>query len=74
MSADIVHRQDVRMGQRGGRSRLLLEARQSHGIIGQSWRQDLDGDIAAEPRIAHAINFAHAPGAEQAEHFVTANA
>ena len=44
--ADVVQRADVGMIQRGDGSRFALEA------LAESFRGDLDGDVAAEARIA----------------------
>ena len=36
-------------------------------------RQDLDGDLASEPRVARAIDLPHPAGTEQALQFVSAD-
>src|SRR3954469_12538598 len=59
---DIVNRQDVRMIQRGGRLGLAWKALSRRGIH-QVRREDLDGDIAAQPRVARAIDLSHSAGA-----------
>ena len=60
VDTDVVDGRDVGMTQRGRRAGFLLEAREPLGIRGKCWRQDLDGDVAAEPRVAGAIDLAHA--------------
>ncbi len=62
--ADVVDGGDVRMVQRRGRAGFLLEARQPLGIRRELLRQDLDRDLAAEPRVAGQPDLAHAAGAE----------
>ena len=72
--ADVVDGQNVRMVQRGGGARLLLEASQTLGIPGERGRQHFDGHVAAQAGIAHTIDFAHPARPEQSEHFVRADA
>ena len=63
------------MIERAGGARLLLEAPQrGRGRAANARRQHLDGDVAAEPRVARAIDLAHPAGAEQADDLVTAPA
>ena len=67
---DLVNRDDVRMIERGCRLRLLDEA-PAAALVGQAiGRQHLDGHFAAEPRVAGAIDFAHAPGTDWTEHLI----
>jgi len=61
---DAVDRADVRMVERRQQA-CFIEARPSIGIGEPHLRQDLDGDVAIERRIAGAIDLAHAAGAEQ---------
>ena len=44
------------------------------GVGANSGGQDLDGDVAAQPRIVGSIHLAHAAGAEQGHDFVCAEA
>lgn len=62
---DIVDRKNVRVIQRRGGARFLLEAAQSVGISRECRRQNFDRDIAHEPRIARSIDFAHAARADE---------
>ena len=50
---------DVRMVERGEDSRFALETRQPLGGTGQRLGQNLDRHIAAQSRIAGAVDFAH---------------
>jgi hypothetical protein len=68
--ADVVHREDVRMVQRGGRARLLLEAKQPVRIAAELDREDFDRDLAPQPRVAAPIDLAHTSGAEDSENLV----
>src|SRR5262249_52236162 len=68
--ADVVDGEDVRVRQRRDRLRLALEARERVGIGGQLRDEDLDGDVAIEPRIARAVDVAHPARAEVGEDFV----
>ena len=54
----------LRMIQRGEDLRFALEAREPLGIGDERVGQDLDGDVPLQPRVARAIDFAHAAGAE----------
>ena len=62
------------MVERGGGARLLLEAAQAIGVGGERGGQDLDRHVAPEPRIARAIDLAHAAGAERRDDLVRAEA
>src|ERR1700722_10801195 len=58
--ADIVNRQDVRVVEGGGGSRLLFEAAQMIRIVAGSRPNQLQCDIASQPLVACAKDFAHA--------------
>ena len=58
---DIVERADVRMRKRCDRARFALEANTRTFVVKQTWRDYLDGNNAAEPRVARAIDLAHPP-------------
>ena len=62
------------MIERGGRARFLLESAQPIGVGCDCGGQDLDRDVAAQPRVVRAIDLAHAPGTDGAEDFVGAKA
>ena len=64
--ADVVERADVRMIERRDRARLALEALAQLRVGRERRRQDLDRDRAVEPRVAGAVDFAHAAGANGA--------
>ncbi len=70
---DAVNRGDVGMVERGQDARLALEARQPVGIRGEHRRQHLDRDLAPEPRVARAIDLAHAAGANPLLHLINAD-
>ena len=53
---------------------LALDAREQHGIFGDTAGENLDGDIAAQPRVVGAIDLAHAARAEQAGNLVGSDA
>ena len=48
------------MVQRGEDFRFSLKARAPVGVIGQSWRQDLDGDLTFQPGVGGPIHLPHA--------------
>ena len=62
--ADVVDGEDVRVVERRGGLRLLREASQAVGIGRNAGGKDLDGHVAAEGRVAGAVDFAHSAGAE----------
>ena len=70
VSAEIVDREDVRVVELAGGARLLLEATQPVGVLGEGRGQDLEGDLATDARVARAIHLAHAADAERPRHFV----
>ncbi len=58
------------MVQRGGRACLLLEALQPLRIGGQTGRQDLDGDVTPEARVASPIHLPHAARAKERDDLI----
>ena len=62
--ADLVNDGDVRMLERGGGLRLLDEAPTPIGVVGQIVGQDLERDIAIQPRVGGAVDNAHAAAAD----------
>jgi hypothetical protein len=65
-----VERRDVRMIEGSEHLRFALESRDAIRIERERFRQHLDGDFAAELRIARAIDLAHATGPERADDFI----
>jgi len=49
--ADLENREDVRMIERGGCARLLLEAAHASGVAGELFGQQLERDLAAQLRV-----------------------
>ncbi len=68
--AHVVNREDVGVIERGDRPRLALEAPEAVRVAGQGLGQDLDRHLAAEPRVARAVDLAHPPGPDEAEDLV----
>jgi hypothetical protein len=71
LGADIVNGENVRMIQRGDRTRLALETCQRVDAA-RDGREDLDRDVAGEPGIVGAVDFTHAAGAKGAADFIRA--
>ena len=69
---DVEDGDDVGMIQRAGRARLGDEASQPVRIGDGSFVQDLQRDLALQPRIPRAIHFAAAALPERLEEFVGA--
>jgi len=61
---------DVRMVQRREKARLALESGKTLGVVGEVLRQDLDGDVAAELRIARPVDDSHSSRTELLEDLV----
>ncbi len=64
LAAVVVQREDVRMGQRGDGARLALEAGEGLRIARDALRQDLDGHLAPEPRVARPVDLPHSSRSE----------
>ena len=62
-----INLRNVRMIQRREKARLSFESRQPLGVDGERRRQNLDRDLAAQPRIARSIHLAHPAGADGGE-------
>ena len=69
---ETVDMRDVRMVERRQHLRFALEPREPFGIGGEQIRQDFDGDVAIELRVAGAVDLAHAALADQRDDFVDA--
>ena len=61
---------DVRVAECGHALGLALEPREPIGIPGHVVRAHLERDVAPEPRVARAIDLAHAAGTEQRDDFI----
>jgi hypothetical protein len=64
---------NVRVVQRRERAGFALEAFPPLGVGADEVRQHFDGDLAREPRIAGALDFAHAACANEGNHIVGAD-
>ena len=62
------------MIQRGEQFGFALKPREPIGIVGERVGQNLDRDLALQPRVARAIHLAHAACAEQRDDFVRPDA
>ena len=56
---DLVDRDDARMVQRRSGARLLAEPDEALAILEEMGGQDLQGHVAAQPRVLGAIDLAH---------------
>jgi len=70
--ADVVDDKDVRVIELGGDARFLLESREAVGIRGEAGVDDLEGDVAPEPRVARPPHLTHATRAEERDDLVWA--
>ncbi len=71
-ASNVVEHADVRMRQLRNRSRFAFEALTVIGIAGELGLQYLDRHVAAQPRVACAIDLAHPAGAERGNQLETA--
>src|SRR5580704_3137357 len=60
------------MIQRRDGAGFLFETFQAFGFVGDRRREDFDGDVAAEARVARFVDFAHAARADQRHDFIRA--
>ena len=67
---DPVNGGDIGMVERGKHPRLTLETKEAIGIAGEEVRQNLEGNVTAQSRIAGAIDLAHAPRTYQGDDLV----
>ena len=70
---DAVDVRDVLMIQRGQCLAFPFKSAEAFGIRGNELRQNLDRDVAAQPRIVCAVHRAHAAFAELGDDFVRAD-
>lgn len=59
VGADVVQGADMRVIERGHRTRFTLES------LAEARRRELDGDVAAQPRVAGAPDLTHPAGSER---------
>src|ERR1700730_12987184 len=71
---DFVHGDDRRMVERRGRLRLFFETTQPRRVRADIPGEHLDGNVASEPRVAGAVDLAHAAGAEKRTKLVVSQA
>ena len=72
LAADVVQAADVRVVERGDGFGLAGEARAELGVGRQLRRENLHRDRAVQARVARPIHLAHAPGADERNHFIRA--
>jgi hypothetical protein len=58
------------MVQRGGGTRLLLEPREAVAVVRDGFRENLERDLASQPRVLRPIDLPHPSRAERGEHLV----
>jgi hypothetical protein len=70
--ADVVDAADVRMRDLSRAPDLLVELREPRGIAADRFREKLERDRLAEPKVVRTIHLAHAALAERSNHPITA--
>ena len=68
--ADVEDGEDVGVIERSRGARFLLESLETVAVLRKRRRQHLDGDVAAEPRVAGAVHLAHRPRPQQGNDLV----
>ena len=63
----------MRVLERGGRARLALEALERLRVRGDLLGQELQGDLASQPRVFRAVDDAHPAAAQLLDYPVTGN-
>ncbi len=71
---DVVDRDDVRVVERRGRLRFLLEAPQAAGVGSERFRQDLERHLASEARVPCPVYLPHPARAQVRENLVRTEA
>ncbi len=72
LNAEVVHGDDIGMIQRGDGACFTLEAASALHAACIVFAENLDRDVAVQPRIAGAVHLAHASGAERGPDLVGA--
>ena len=72
--ADVEDREDVRMVQRAGRCAPPARSGAADRGLGEGGRQDLDRDLALQPRVARTIHLAHPTCAKKRQDLVGSEA
>src|SRR5262249_19088072 len=68
--ANVVHRANMRVAERGHGAGFALETLAVFGVAGKVRGQHFDRDGAVETAVTRAINLAHTAGADGRENFV----
>ncbi len=69
---DVEEGEDVRMREGGDGLRLLLETGKGARVVRDDLGQNLDGHVAAQPRVPGPVDLTHSPRAQGCEDFVGA--
>ena len=72
MVADVMQSANIGVGELGDSTSFVLEAMAKMGILGKMFRQNLDSDFTAQPRITGTIHLSHAARADDGQDFVRA--
>ena len=70
MRAHVEDGQDVRVAEGGDGARFLFEAAQPLGVSPHLGRENLDRDLAPQPRIPCPVHLPHPPGPDEVEDLV----
>ena len=68
--SDVEHGDDIRMVERAGGAGLLLEAAEQIAISRETFVENLDGDVTAQPGVLGSIDYAHAALADHRDDLI----
>src|SRR5262249_9730633 len=70
VGADVVHRDDIRMVERPGEARFMLEARQERAVTAEGLGHHLERHLALQARVLRPVDLGHPPSPEGRHHLV----
>src|SRR5688572_5793220 len=71
-AADVVHREDIGVVQRGGGASLAIEALQAFRRRGIVAGQYFEGDVSTQARVVRSVHFAHSARVQEGDDFIRA--
>src|SRR5262245_43698764 len=71
--ADFINDDDVRVIERGGYAGFLAKASDALSVFGEARRQQLERDLAAQPRVSRQIDLAHSSASDLSYDLVMAD-
>jgi hypothetical protein len=72
MESEVVDGDEVGVVERASETRLLLKAAKQLWVSGESFVDDLEGNLTPQPGVACAVHLGHSTGTEDRQHLVRA--